>query len=62
MLYRDFSAKGDARETLMKLPKVAPYPAMMRHFKECIQGKAAPQAGIDYATTLTQMIDAIYRD
>ncbi len=61
VLYRDFSARGDAKETLMKLPKVAPYPAMMRHFRECIQGKAAPLAGPEYGLGLMQMIDAIYK-
>jgi predicted dehydrogenase len=61
VLYRDYSANGDARETLMKLPKVAPYPAMMRHFRECIQGKATPLAGADYGLALMQMIDAIYK-
>ena len=42
VLYRDFTARGEAKETLMKLPKVVQYPAMMRHFRDCIQGKAAP--------------------
>jgi len=61
VLYRDFTAKGEARETLMKLPKIAPYPAMMRHFRDCIQGRATPLAGADYAFVLMQMIDAIYK-
>jgi len=45
----------------LKLPKVALYPAMMRHFRECIQGAAQPMIGPAEGLVLMQMVDAIYR-
>ena len=61
LLYRHFGPKGDAKETLLKLPKVVLYPAMMRHFRQCIQGAAKPMIGPAEGLTLMQMVDAIYR-
>lgn len=61
VLYRDFNAKGEVKETLMKLPKVVQYPAMMRHFKDCIHGKDTPLVGPEAGLLLMQMVDAIYK-
>ena len=61
VLYRNFNAAGDAKATLMKLPKVAGYPAMMLHFRQCILGKAVPMAGPEAGVVTMQIVDAIYR-
>lgn len=61
VLYHNFNAKGEYRENPLKPPKTTLYPAMMRHFKECILSKTTPSAGGAEGVTLMQMIDAIYR-
>ena len=61
LLYRNFGPKGEAKETPLKLPKVMLYPAMMRHFRQCIQGAAKPAPGPAEGLTLMQMVDAIYK-
>ena len=61
LLYRNFGPKGEAKETPLKLPKVVLYPAMMRHFRQCIQGAAKPAPGPAEGQTLMQMLDAIYK-
>jgi len=61
LLYRNFGPKGEAKETPLKLPKVALYPAMMRHFRQCIQGAAKPSPGPAEGQILMQMLDAIYK-
>jgi predicted dehydrogenase len=61
VLHRKFTPKGDSRETPLKTPKVTGYHAMMRHFRECIQGKAQPLVGPDAGVALMAMVDAIYK-
>lgn len=61
LLYRNFGPKGEAKETPLKLPKVVLYPAMMRHFKQCILGAARPVLGPSEGVALMQMVDAIYK-
>ena len=61
VLHRKFSQKGESREAPLKTPKVTHYHAMMRHFRECIQGKAQPLVGPDAGVTLMSMVDAIYK-
>jgi predicted dehydrogenase len=61
VLYRNFAHNGHAKETLMKMPKVVNYHAMMRHFREAIAGKAKPLVGPAEGASLMAMIDAIYR-
>ena len=61
LLYRNFGPKGEAKETPLKLPKVVLYPAMMRHFRQCIPGAALPLVGPAEGLTLMQMADAVYR-
>jgi predicted dehydrogenase len=34
---------------------------MMRHFRECILGKAQPLVGVEASVTLMSMVDAIYK-
>ena len=61
LLYRNFGPKGEAKETPLKLPKVVLYPAMMRHFRQCIQGAAKPMVGPAEGVALMQMVDATYK-
>jgi predicted dehydrogenase len=61
LLYRNFGPKGEAKETPLKLPKVVLYPAMMRHFRQCIQGAAKPMVGPAEGVSLMQMVDAVYK-
>jgi len=61
LLYRGFGANGEAKETPLKTPKVVHYPAMMRHFKECIAGTSTPAVGPAQGVVLMAMIDAIYK-
>jgi predicted dehydrogenase len=60
-LYRQFDAKGSAKESDLKLPKVAGYAAMMRHFRSAIRDGVAASPGAEDATALMRMIDAIYK-
>jgi predicted dehydrogenase len=61
VLHRRFSQRGESKETPLKTPKVTGYHAMMRHFRECILGKAQPLIGADAGVTLMSMVDAIYK-
>jgi predicted dehydrogenase len=61
ILYRNFSAAGEAKATLMKLPKLTGYPAMMRHFRECVLGRETPIVGPETGLALMQIVDAIYK-
>jgi predicted dehydrogenase len=60
-MYRSFGPKGEAKETPLKLPKTVLYPAMMRHFKQCILGAEQPVLGGKEAGVLMAMVDAIYK-
>jgi predicted dehydrogenase len=60
-LYRQFDADGAAKESDLKLPKVAGYPAMMRHFRSAIRDGVAASPGAEDALSLMRMIDAIYK-
>lgn len=61
MLHRSFGAKGDSKATPLKPPKMVLHAAMMRHFRECILGKAQPLMGVGEGATLMAMVDAIYK-
>ena len=60
VLYRNFDPKGDAKPHPLKPPKVVSHMALMRHFRECILGKAKPIIGAREGVMLMQMLDAIY--
>ena len=60
-IYRNFNERGDSRASALKPPKVVSHAALVRHFKECIHGKAQPTIGAGEAVTLMQMIDAVYK-
>ncbi len=61
MIYRSFDAKGESKPTPLKPPKTVLHPALMRHFRECIVGKAQPIIGPAEGSQLMAMIDAIYK-
>ncbi len=61
VLYRNFNAKGESKPNPLKPPRVTGHAAMMRHFRECISGKAKPMVGPSEGVVLMQMIDAMYK-
>jgi predicted dehydrogenase len=61
MLYRNFDEKGQARATPLKPPRFTGHGPLMRHFRECIGGRAKPQIGPAQGVILMQMIEAIYK-
>jgi predicted dehydrogenase len=60
-LYRGFAADGQAKETILKLPRLTHHGAMMRHLRECLLGRATPAVGAEQGVTLMQIVDAIYK-
>jgi predicted dehydrogenase len=61
VIYRSFGAKGEAKPTPLKPPKTVLHAALLRHFRECILGKARPIIGAAEGLQLMAMIDAIYK-
>lgn len=60
-LYRGFAPTGEAKETILKLPRLQHHGAMMRHLRECLLGRTTPVVGPEHGVLLMQMVDAIYR-
>jgi predicted dehydrogenase len=61
VLYRQFGAKGEAKETVLKQPKVAGHAALLRHFRECILGRAQANTGPEQGIAIMRMIEALYK-
>ena len=61
VLHRDFSEKGESKETALKPPKVVGHAALMKHFHDCIMGTEPPSIGAKEGVTLMEMIEAIYK-
>ena len=61
IIYRNFDAKGESKPTPLKPPKIVLHTALMRHFRECILGKAKPIIGAAEGVQLMQMLEAIYK-
>ena len=61
VLYRDFDGKGECKENPFKPPKTIHHVALMRHFKECIAGRAAANPGGPEGIVLMQMVEGIYK-
>lgn len=61
VMHRGFDESGKSKATPMKQPKLAGYTAMLRHFKECIAGKAQPAIGPEAGVELMTVIEAAYR-
>lgn len=60
-LYQKFGVNHEPKETVLKLPKLIHHAALMRHFRQCIQGQATPIIGPADGLKLMQMMDAIYK-
>jgi predicted dehydrogenase len=61
VLYRDFSARGEAKSTTLKSPKTVNHEALFKHFRQCITTQAMPSPGPQQGVALMEMIDALYR-
>ena len=61
VVYRGFDAKGQAKATPLKLPKVAGHAAMLRHFSAAILGEARPAPGPADGVALMTIVEAIYK-
>jgi predicted dehydrogenase len=61
VLYRNFKQGEPPKSTPLKQPKLIGHAALMRHFKECIQGKATPIIGAVEGVQLMQILDGIYK-
>jgi predicted dehydrogenase len=61
VLYRNFDDKGAAKATALKPPRVENHAALMRHFRECVHGRATPSPGSDEGIALMQIVEAIYK-
>jgi len=61
VLYRDVDEKGECKENPLKPPKTIHHSALMRHFKDCIAGRATATPGGGEGITLMQMVEAIYK-
>jgi predicted dehydrogenase len=62
VLHRSFDATtGKSKETPLKLPRLTGHGAMLRHFRECVLGKATPSPGPAPAVILMQMLEAMYK-
>jgi predicted dehydrogenase len=61
VLHRGFTQKGESKETPLKLPKLVGHAALMRHFRECIAGSAAPGIGGKEGVVLMRMIEGMYK-
>src|SRR6185437_557060 len=61
VLFRNFGEKGEAKESPLKLPKLVHYPAMMRHFRQCITAGQTPSPSAEDGLVVMRMIDAIYK-
>jgi len=61
VIYRGFSKNGDAKPTPLKPPKVTGHTALLRHFRECVNGKSKPLVGPAEGVMLMKMIDAVYK-
>lgn len=61
VIYRQFDDKGQSKPTPLKPPKLAGHAALMRHFRDCVLGKAKPAVGAEAGVTLMEVVDAIYR-
>jgi len=61
VLYRDFDDKGDCKENPLKPPKLIHHVALVRHFKDCIAGRATPEIGGPEGIALMKIVEGIYK-
>jgi predicted dehydrogenase len=61
VLYRQFGEKGEAKETPLKQPRVAGHAALLRHFRDCILGRAQASVGGAKGVAIMRMIEGMYK-
>jgi predicted dehydrogenase len=61
LVYRAFDANGQAKATPLKQPKVAGYPALLRHFRSAMAGEIEPSPGPADGINLMTLVEAIYK-
>ncbi len=61
ILYRNFDARGRAKATALKGPKVVHHAAMVRQFRQAILGNAPVEFGAEEGLGLMRLIEAIYK-
>jgi predicted dehydrogenase len=61
VIYRQFDAKGQSKPTVLKPPRLTGHAALMRHYRDCILGKAQPLIGGAEGVVIMEILDAIYK-
>ncbi len=61
VLYRPTGKGGEMKGTELKQPKVAGHAAMLRQFREAVQGRARAAVDGEQGVMLMQMVEALYR-
>ena len=61
VLYRPGGKANEMRGTELRQPKVAGHAAMLRQFREAVQGRARPAVDGEQGVVLMQMVEALYR-
>jgi predicted dehydrogenase len=61
VMHRSFDSAGKSKETPLKLPKLTGHAAMLRHFRECVLGKATPACGPKQGVMLMEMLEGMYK-
>jgi predicted dehydrogenase len=61
VLYRHFGANGESKETPLKQPRVAGHAALLRHFRDCILGRAQASVGGGQGMAVMRMIEGMYK-
>ena len=61
VLYRAAGKSPDMKPTALKQPKVVGHAAMLRQFREAVQGRARAAVDAEQGVVLMQMVEALYR-
>ncbi len=61
VLYRPTGKGQEMKGTPLKQPKVAGHAAMLRQFREAVQGRAGAAVDGEQGVTLMQMVESLYR-
>lgn len=61
VIHRQFDAKGQSKPTALKPPRLVGHAALMRHFRECIMGKAKPLMGPAEGVAVMEIVEAVYK-
>jgi predicted dehydrogenase len=61
ILYRNFDAKGQAKATPLRGPKVVHHAALVRQFRQAILGNGPAECGAAEGAALMRLIEGIYK-